>query len=290
MEGPGPLCLECADMDHLVVLPPGDAALTRRAKKASRLSAVVMRFSRSRRRYERQGILVEEEALVLAEQCLADEEARRRRWEREAPRRTATDIEIQAALAGEITRPFPGCPPERAEEIAHYTGTRGSGRIDRSAAGRALDPEAVALAVAASVRHVDTSYDELLMSGVPRPQARERVAPDVHAHSEGRAFYDRKIAEGKTHKEALRALKRRVSDALYARMVHDARQAATAAAEKGPGGQPGNDSVACAAGSHPDTPALRPSHSRTRSQATTTRRSARPSSQRSTSKTARKAS
>ena len=45
-------------------------------------------------------------------------------------------------------------------------------------------------------------------------------------------------------------LKRRVSDALYARMLHDARQVATAA-EKGPGGQPGNDSDASAAGSHP---------------------------------------
>ena len=75
-------------------------------------------------------------------------------------------------------------------------------------------------------------------------------------HSEGRAFFDRKIAEGTTPKEALRALKRRVSDALYAPMAHDARQAA-AAAEKAPGRQPGNDSVACAAGSHPDTPALR---------------------------------
>lgn len=111
-----------------------------------------------------------------------------------------------------------------------------------------------------------------------------------HRHSEGRAFYDRKIAEGKAPKEALRALKRRVSDALYARMLHDACQAVTAVAEKGPGGQPGNDSVACAAGSHPDTPTLRPSHSRTGSQATPARRSAHRNSPRSTSKTARKAS
>ncbi|MGI8776034.1 MAG: DUF2293 domain-containing protein, partial [Acidimicrobiales bacterium] len=49
MEGPGPLCLGCADLDHLVFLAAGDAALTRRAKKASGLSAVVVRFSRSRR-------------------------------------------------------------------------------------------------------------------------------------------------------------------------------------------------------------------------------------------------
>ena len=50
-----------------------------------------------------------------------------------------------------------------------------------------------------------------------------------HKHSDGRAYYDRKIAEGKTRKEALRCLKRRISDAIYARLRADARQAAAAA-------------------------------------------------------------
>ena len=72
-----------------------------------------------------------------------------------------------------------------------------------------------------------------------------------HRHSEGRAYYDRKIAEGKTGKEALRALKRRISDALYGRLQHDARRAADARG-MGPGGQTGNDSVACVTGSHPE--------------------------------------
>jgi hypothetical protein len=48
MEKDRPLCLECADLDHLVFLPTGDTALTRRSRKYSRLSAVVVRFSRSR--------------------------------------------------------------------------------------------------------------------------------------------------------------------------------------------------------------------------------------------------
>jgi transposase len=82
-----------------------------------------------------------------------------------------------------------------------------------------------------------------------------------HAHSDGRAYYQRKIAEGKTHKEALRCLKRRISDALYARLRADARNAAAASA-KDPGGQPGNHSVSRAADSHPRTSALRTSHSR----------------------------
>jgi hypothetical protein len=180
MEEPGPVCLVCAEMDHLVLLPSGDATLSRRAKKASRLSAVVVRFSRSRKRYERQGILVEEGALERAEaECLADEEARARQRARAAERRGREDVEFQAMMAHEIARLFPGCPPERAGAIARHAGTRGSGRVGRSAAGQALDAEAVALAVVASVRHEDTPYDELLMAGAPRLEAREAVRDDV---------------------------------------------------------------------------------------------------------------
>jgi transposase len=73
-----------------------------------------------------------------------------------------------------------------------------------------------------------------------------------YRHSDGRAYYDRKLAEGKTHKEALRSLKRRISDAIFARLQADARRAAAAATTEGPGGQPGSDSVASAAGSHPE--------------------------------------
>ena len=71
-----------------------------------------------------------------------------------------------------------------------------------------------------------------------------------HRHSEGRAYYDKKLAEGKTPKEALRSLKRQISDAIFACLQADARRAAAASA-KDPGGQQGNDSVASAAGSHP---------------------------------------
>ena len=72
-----------------------------------------------------------------------------------------------------------------------------------------------------------------------------------HRHSDGRAYYDKKLAEGKTHKEALRSLKRRISNAIYARLQADDQSAASAAAT-GPGGQPGNDSDSSAAGSHPE--------------------------------------
>jgi hypothetical protein len=176
MEDPGPLCLDCADLGHLVFLPSGDAALTRRAKRASKLSAVVVRWSRSRKRYERQGILADAEAIERAEQeCLSDVEARARRRERDEDRRAQADLRFQAEFAAAIRAQFPGCPASRTEAIARHAATRGSGRIGRSAAGRALDPDAVRLAVAASIRHVDTDYDERLMSGVDRETARRQV-------------------------------------------------------------------------------------------------------------------
>jgi len=186
MEEPGPMCLSCVEMDHLLFLPAGNAALTRRARKASGLSAVVVRFSRSRRRYERQGILVEEHALDRAEaECLADQEVRARRRARADERRAVADTEWAAEAAAAILRQFPGCPAARAQAIAHHAGARGSGRVGRSARGRALDEEALALAVAASVRHEDTDYDALLMAGVDRRTARERARDAVERVMDG---------------------------------------------------------------------------------------------------------
>jgi hypothetical protein len=180
MEDSGPVCMSCADMDHLVFLPSGDSALTRRAKAASRLSAVVVRFSRARKRYERQGMLIDEAALERAEQeCLADEEVRARRRERDAQRRAAEDLELEARMTAEIGRLFPSCPSERARAIAAHASLRGSGRVGRSAAARALDSEAIEVAVSAAVRHQDTSYDELLMTGVERGEARAQVRDQV---------------------------------------------------------------------------------------------------------------
>jgi transposase len=47
-------------------------------------------------------------------------------------------------------------------------------------------------------------------------------------HSNGRAYFDRKVAQGKTKREAVRSLKRQISNALYRQLVIDA--------ERGPGG------------------------------------------------------
>ena len=172
----GALCLDCADLGHLVFLPSGDAALTRRAKKASQLSAVVVRWNLRRNRYERQGILAENDAIeAAAQQCLEDADVRAKQRARDQIYRTEADEKFRVEFAVAIRAQFPGCPPARAEAIAYHAAVRGSGRVGRSAAGRKLDADAIRLAVTASVRHVDTDYDDLLMSGVDRDDARFRV-------------------------------------------------------------------------------------------------------------------
>jgi len=108
------------------------------------------------------------------------------------------------------------------------------------------------------------------------------------SHTQGRGYYERKLAQGKTRKEALRALKRRISDAVYAAMVADARRDSQASG--GPGGQTGNGSIACATGSHPATPALRPSHSRAKAKASPARKAAHPVNRAGNQKKIRKAS
>ena len=180
MQANQPLCMECADLDHLVYLERCDAALTRRATKHSGLWAVVVRFSRSRGRYARQGVLVQPEALEKAEEeCLADADLRAARQVRDAESRQSEDGELAVRMAEKIRALYPGCPPAEARGIAAHTAARGSGRVGRSAAGRALDDQALALAVAAWVRHRHTLYDELLMSGRERADARGEIREEM---------------------------------------------------------------------------------------------------------------
>jgi hypothetical protein len=74
---------------------------------------------------------------------------------------------------------YPGCPPDRPDQIASHACQKYSGRVGRSAAAKCLDEEAVRLAVVAHVRHDETHYDELLARGVDRWDARDRVRADV---------------------------------------------------------------------------------------------------------------
>ncbi len=182
----GALCLSCADLDHLFFLPAGDPCITRRAKKYSNLHAVVLKWSRARKRYERQGLLLEMEAVERAEkECLEDSEARARKRERDAQRRQEQDQQYVRRFAQRIRELYPGCPDGTEHRIAEHACMKYSGRVGRSAAAKALSEEAITLAVVAHIRHAETEYDELLMQGYSREIARLMVAEKVDQILEG---------------------------------------------------------------------------------------------------------
>lgn len=174
------LCLNCADLDHLAFLPSGDPALTRRSRKYSRLTAVVMKWSRARKHYERQGLLVEEEAMARAEgECAADADQRVLRRELAAVRRAELDQEYLTLFAARVRALYPNCPAGREQVIAEHACRKYSGRVGRSAAAKELDEVAVGLAVIAHIRHRESNYDQLLLAGGERGQARSEVREQV---------------------------------------------------------------------------------------------------------------
>lgn len=176
----GVACLTCADLDHLVFLPSGDSALTRRSRKYSRLSAVVLKWSRARKRYERQGLLVENEGLERAErECDADAAQRESRRRASALRRAELDQEYIKSFADRIRQIYPSCPPGREFVIAEHACRKYSGRVGRSAAAKELDEKAVRSAVTAHVRHTETNYDELLSKMFERSESRMMVRDAV---------------------------------------------------------------------------------------------------------------
>ena len=180
MEKDRPLCLACAGLDGLVFLGRGDAALTRRSRKYSAVSAVVVRFSRSRGRYERQGLLVEPAAVRRAEaECQADAAGRVKKRERAAIVREKQDRSYVAEFTVRLQAHYPGCPVAAADEIARHACARYSGRVGRSARPREFDPGAIALAVRAFLRHRHTDYDRLMSAGVDRAEARIIVATRI---------------------------------------------------------------------------------------------------------------
>jgi len=176
----GALCLFCADLNHLVFLRSGDTALTRRARRHATLSAIVLKWNRTRKRYERQGVLVEEAGLARAEaECLADGDARRLRAAREAERRAELDQAYVTDFAQLARALFPNCPTGRERTIAEHACLKYSRRVGRSAAAKSFDEEAVRLAVVAHVRHLETPYDDLLATGRDRHEARREVEDQV---------------------------------------------------------------------------------------------------------------
>src|SRR5918996_4921458 len=94
-------------------------------------------------------------------------------------RRTDVDAEFVTRFAERVRELFPRCPPDRAARIATHACQKYSGRVGRSAAAKRLDDYAVHLAVVAHVRHTETGYDRLMVRGIGRSDARDRVRLDV---------------------------------------------------------------------------------------------------------------
>lgn len=172
----GTLCLTCADLDHLVFLPSGEATIARTVLSYSTLSAVVFKWSRPRKWYERKGLLVEEEGLARAErECFADGEARERRRMRSAERLAELDPEYVSRLSAEVRRLYPRCPPGREKIIAEQECLKYSRRVGRSGGPKALDLSGLHSAVSSHVRHIATAYDFLISRGMDRLKARKQV-------------------------------------------------------------------------------------------------------------------
>src|SRR3954464_15152056 len=180
LEKERPLCMSCADLAHLVFPPRGDAALTRRAGRYSSLQAVVVRFSRSRNRYERQGVLVEEAALARAEQeCLADSDGPRAcsRTTRGTRCRNRHPLPRRVCLAHPPL--VPGVPRAGGDRDRGACLPQALRACWSKADAKQFDPEMITLAVRAHVRHVHTDYDHLLGTGWERHKARDRVLSRV---------------------------------------------------------------------------------------------------------------
>ena len=174
------LCMSCAELDHLVFLPSGDTALTRRAGRHTGARIIVVRFARARRRYERQGILVTEGALERAEsECLDDADARARARERAAERRANLDQEYVKKFARHVRERYPRCPKGEETRIAEHACRKYSNRVGRSAGAKEFETNKIDLAIRAHIRHRHTNYDQIIFRTSDRSYARGAVAEAI---------------------------------------------------------------------------------------------------------------
>jgi len=174
-------CLKCAGLEHLVLLKSGNATLTKRATEQFGRRIIVWRVFKTRPAIRR-GVLVDNQALERADaQCAADNEQRARNRRKQKARRLMEDEAFVAKFAEKIEELFPNCPAEEREAIARHACARGSGRVGRSAGGKALEEAAVIAAVKAHIRHVHTPYDQLTgPDPAVRSWAHDHVRPQVN--------------------------------------------------------------------------------------------------------------
>jgi hypothetical protein len=176
-------CLKCAELDHLVLLKPGNSTLTKRAVEQFGRKIVVRRIWKRAPAW-RLGVLVDQEALERAEaQCAADAEKRAKSQAKAAARRKEKNAEFAGKFAEKIGILYPGCPADERVSIAQHACTIGSGRVGRSASGQQLDDEAIKRAVRAHIRHVHTDYEQLMNGQDRRCSARQHDWANDHVRT-----------------------------------------------------------------------------------------------------------
>ncbi|EZH75774.1 hypothetical protein ATO12_03025 [Aquimarina atlantica] len=174
-------CFSCSPFGGYVLLPPGDAAMTRRSKKHSTLCGVVWAWNQRRKRYERQGQLVEEIAIEKAKlECLKDQDIRAEKNRKAAIVREQQDKEYIVNFASAIRRRYPNCPIKREYDIAKHACEKYSGRVGRTANAKKFDDKMIDLAVEAHIRHAETNYDNQFGKGKRKKEIRKEVRSDIN--------------------------------------------------------------------------------------------------------------
>ncbi len=174
-------CAACADVKSLELLPPGDAAMTRRSKKYSSRTVVVQQWNNKRKRYERLGQFVEPEAILKARaECESDSADREAKNAKAAVKRTIEDREYRQRFAVEIRQLFPSMPAGRETAIAEHACEKYSGRVGRTASAKEFDEDMITRAVIAHVRHTETNYDNEFGKGKRKREIREEIRPEIN--------------------------------------------------------------------------------------------------------------
>lgn len=173
-------CFTCSSFKNYSLLPPGDAALTRRSKKYSELCGVVFEWNKRRKRFERKGQYVQMEAIEKAKaECDADAQKRALKNQKAAVVREVKDKEYVLAFAEAIRNSYPNCPKNREHAIAQHACEKYSGRVGRTANAKQFDKEMIDLAVEAHIRHTETNYDSEFGKGKAKREIRSNVRYDI---------------------------------------------------------------------------------------------------------------
>lgn len=166
-------CFSCSPFVGYILLPPGDAALTRRSKKNSARCGVVFEWNARQKRFERKGQYVEAKAIQSAKiECAADEKVRAIKNIKAAAIRELEDKIYITEFGKAIRKRYTNCPKLREYEIARHACEKYSGRVGRTAHAKQFDPQMIDLAVEAHIRHTETNYDDQFGMGKGKKEIR----------------------------------------------------------------------------------------------------------------------